>query len=116
MPAGRIAEDPANCAAIAQEEGAIQQLILMALSDNEVVVEQACKVIGGLVCDQVAPTMPAAAFLLATGNPAAEGCYAAAWGLAQESVAFWPSVCLRCKPEYFEPTLMYVVGLLCCLL
>ena len=26
--------------------GAIQQLILMALSDNEVVVEQACKTIG----------------------------------------------------------------------
>ena len=51
MPAGRIAEDPANCAAIAQEVGAIQQLILMALSDNEVVVEQACKVIGVPVCD-----------------------------------------------------------------
>ena len=46
LPAGRIAEDPANCAAIAQEVGAIQQLILMALSDNEVVVQQACKVIG----------------------------------------------------------------------
>ena len=28
--------------------GAIQQLILMALSDNEVVVEQACKTIGEL--------------------------------------------------------------------
>lgn len=44
--AGRIAEDPLNCAIIAREVGAIQQLILMALSDNEVVVEQACKVIG----------------------------------------------------------------------
>lgn len=35
-----------NCAIIAREVGAIQQLILMALSENEVVVEQACKVIG----------------------------------------------------------------------
>ena len=43
---GRIAEDPLNCAMIAREVGAIQQLILMALSDNEIVVEQACKVIG----------------------------------------------------------------------
>ena len=46
MFAGRIAEDPLNCAIIAREVGAIQQLILMALSENEVVVEQACKVIG----------------------------------------------------------------------
>lgn len=46
MCAGKIAEDPLNCAIIAREVGAIQQLILMALSDNEVVVEQACKVIG----------------------------------------------------------------------
>ena len=45
-PTGRIAEDPLNCAIIAREVGAIQQLILMALSENEVVVEQACKVIG----------------------------------------------------------------------
>ena len=30
-----------------EQVGAIQQLILMALSDNEVVVEQACKTIGG---------------------------------------------------------------------
>lgn len=44
--AGKIAEDPLNCAIIAREVGAIQQLILMALSENEVVVEQACKVIG----------------------------------------------------------------------
>ena len=44
--AGKIAEDPANCAVIAREVGAIQQLILMALSENEVVVEQACKTIG----------------------------------------------------------------------
>ena len=41
--AGRIAEDSLNCAMISKESGAVQQLILMALSDNEVVVEQACK-------------------------------------------------------------------------
>ena len=46
--AGKIAEDPVACAAIAREVGAIQQLILMALSDSEVVVQQACKTIGGL--------------------------------------------------------------------
>ena len=34
------------CAEIVREVGAIQQLILMALSENEVVVEQACKTIG----------------------------------------------------------------------
>lgn len=45
---GRIAEDAASCAIIAREVGAIQQLILMALSDNEVVVQQACKILGGL--------------------------------------------------------------------
>lgn len=44
--AGSIAEDPFNCDVIRQEEGAVQQLILMALSDNECVVEQACKTIG----------------------------------------------------------------------
>ena len=44
--AGSIAEDPFNCEVISHEEGAVQQLILMALSDNEVVVEQACKTIG----------------------------------------------------------------------
>ena len=44
--AGKIAEDPGNCAAIAREVGAIQQLILMALSEHEAVVEQACKTIG----------------------------------------------------------------------
>ncbi|KAL0020138.1 hypothetical protein WJX77_006173 [Trebouxia sp. C0004] len=43
---GSIAEDPFNCEVISHEEGAVQQLILMALSDNEVVVEQACKTIG----------------------------------------------------------------------
>ena len=43
--AGSIAEDPFNCDVISQEEGAVQQLILMALSDNEIVVEQACKTI-----------------------------------------------------------------------
>ena len=47
MHAGSIAEDPFNCEVISHEEGAVQQLILMALSDNEVVVEQACKTIGG---------------------------------------------------------------------
>lgn len=46
MCAGSIAEDPFNCEVISHEEGAVQQLILMALSDNEVVVEQACKTIG----------------------------------------------------------------------
>lgn len=44
--AGRIAEDASSCAIIAREVGAIQQLILMALSDNEVVVQQACKILG----------------------------------------------------------------------
>lgn len=44
--AGKIAEEPAACSAIAREVGAIQQLILMALSENEVVVQQACKTIG----------------------------------------------------------------------
>ena len=48
--AGSIAEDPFNCEVISHEEGAIQQLILMALSDNEVVVEQACKTIGEMCC------------------------------------------------------------------
>ena len=31
-----------------ERSGAVQQLILMALSDNEVVVQQACKILGGL--------------------------------------------------------------------
>ena len=44
--AGSIAEDPLNCEVISREEGAVQQLIPMALSDNEIVVEQACKTIG----------------------------------------------------------------------
>lgn len=44
--AGKIAEDTASCSIIAREVGAIQQLILMALSDNEVVVQQACKILG----------------------------------------------------------------------
>ncbi|EIE23713.1 hypothetical protein COCSUDRAFT_41874 [Coccomyxa subellipsoidea C-169] len=43
---GKIAEDPAACSAIVREVGAIQQLILMALSENEVVVQQACKTLG----------------------------------------------------------------------
>ena len=44
--AGKIAEDAASCAIIAREVGAVQQLILMALSDSEVVVQQACKILG----------------------------------------------------------------------
>ena len=44
--AGKIAEDTASCTIIAREVGATQQLILMALSDNEVVVQQACKILG----------------------------------------------------------------------
>ena len=52
MHAGKIAEDPVACAAIAREVGAIQQLILMALSDSEVVVQQACKTIGARLCLQ----------------------------------------------------------------
>lgn len=43
---GRIAEDRTNCELIAKEEAAIQQLVLMALSENQVVVKQACKTIG----------------------------------------------------------------------
>ena len=43
---GRIAEDRTNCELIAKEEAAIQQLVLMALSENPVVVGQACKTIG----------------------------------------------------------------------
>ena len=35
-----------SCTIIAREVGAIQQLILMALSDNEIVVQQACKILG----------------------------------------------------------------------
>ena len=44
--AGKIAEDAVSCAIIAREVGAVQQLILMALSDSEVVVQQACKILG----------------------------------------------------------------------
>lgn len=43
---GRIAEDRAACELIAKEEVAIQQLVLMALSENGVVVRQACKTLG----------------------------------------------------------------------
>ena len=46
LPVGRIAEDRTNCELIAKEEAAIQQLVLMALSENQVVVKQACKTIG----------------------------------------------------------------------
>ena len=34
-----------------REVGAIQQLILMALSENEVVVQQACKTLGAYLTD-----------------------------------------------------------------
>ena len=44
--AGSLAEDESNCRFISQLEGAIPQLVLMVLTDNEIVVEQACKVIG----------------------------------------------------------------------
>ena len=49
MSTGSIAEDPLNCEVISREEGAVQQLIPMALSDNEIVVEQACKTIGQFI-------------------------------------------------------------------
>lgn len=39
-------EDESNCAFIAGREGAIQQVVIMGLSDNDVVVEQACQIIG----------------------------------------------------------------------
>ena len=39
-------EEESNCRFISQMEGAIPQLVLMGLTDNEVVVQQACKVIG----------------------------------------------------------------------
>eukprot|EP00983_Pelagomonas_calceolata_P001264 43403-Pelagomonas_calceolata.AAC.6 len=42
----RIAEDRANCELIAREVVAIQQLVLMALGEHDVVVRQACKTIG----------------------------------------------------------------------
>lgn len=55
---GRIAEDPLNCATISKESGAVQQLILMALSDNEVVVEQACKTLCEPHCSFSFPFLP----------------------------------------------------------
>lgn len=57
---GRIAEDPLNCATISKESGAVQQLILMALSDNEVVVEQACKTLCEPHCSSF-PLLPSQA-------------------------------------------------------
>lgn len=56
--AGSIAEDPFNCDVISQEEGAVQQLILMALSDNEIVVEQACKTISMVPLSSCMPVVP----------------------------------------------------------
>ena len=49
---GRIAEDRANCELISKEEAAVQQLVLMVLSENPVVVRQACKTIGEAGCPQ----------------------------------------------------------------
>ncbi|KXZ56156.1 hypothetical protein GPECTOR_1g133 [Gonium pectorale] len=45
---GRISEDRANCELMAREETAIQQLVLMALSEQPVVAEQACRTLGAL--------------------------------------------------------------------
>ncbi|GLI68627.1 hypothetical protein VaNZ11_013105, partial [Volvox africanus] len=45
---GRIAEDRANCELMDREETAIQQLVLMALSEQPVVAEQACRTLGAL--------------------------------------------------------------------
>ncbi len=45
---GRLAEDPATCDLIWKEEGAIQQLVLMTMSEHSVVVQQACKTLGHL--------------------------------------------------------------------
>jgi hypothetical protein len=46
--AGRISEDRSNCELIAKEETALQQLLLMALSEQPVVAVQACKTLGAL--------------------------------------------------------------------
>eukprot|EP00198_Chlamydomonas_reinhardtii_P013397 XP_001702734.1 predicted protein [Chlamydomonas reinhardtii] len=45
---GRISEDRAQCELMAREETAIQQLVLMALSEAPVVAEQACRTLGAL--------------------------------------------------------------------
>lgn len=45
---GRISEDRSNCELIAKEETALQQLVLMALSEQAVVAEQACRTLGAL--------------------------------------------------------------------
>ncbi|KAG2497865.1 hypothetical protein HYH03_004131 [Edaphochlamys debaryana] len=45
---GRISEDRASCELIAREETAIAQLVLMALSEQPVVAEQACRTLGAL--------------------------------------------------------------------
>eukprot|EP00884_Botryococcus_braunii_P003060 jgi/Botrbrau1/12755/Bobra.67_1s0114.1 len=44
----KVAEEPAQCAAMAREVGAVQQILLMAISENDIVVEQACQTIDKL--------------------------------------------------------------------
>lgn len=41
-----VEDEDSNCAYLASLDGAIQQVIIMGLSDDDVVVEQACKIIG----------------------------------------------------------------------
>ena len=43
---GEMMTEESNCQYVAQLPSAIPQLVLMGLSDNELVVEPACKVIG----------------------------------------------------------------------
>ncbi|KAG2446236.1 hypothetical protein HXX76_000828 [Chlamydomonas incerta] len=45
---GRLSEDRSHCELMAREETAIQQLVLMALSEAPVVAEQACRTLGAL--------------------------------------------------------------------
>ena len=45
---GKISEDKVSCEAIGREEVAIQQVVLMAHSNNSIVVAQAAKIIGHL--------------------------------------------------------------------
>eukprot|EP00798_Chlamydomonas_sp_ICE-L_P003408 gene3409-13452_t len=46
--AGKIVEDRSYCELLSREDIAIQQLVLLALSEDSVVVQQACKTIGHL--------------------------------------------------------------------
>lgn len=57
--AAKVAEDAAQCASMAKEVGALQQLLLMAICDDDTVVEQACKTIGALpLCPLFHPFPP----------------------------------------------------------